>query len=572
MFGKIKIYLMYGVIVMAHVQYKSFGQLTLSDYEVFSSVPPHPFWSRVEQVVDFSFADKLCAPLYSPKGQRPYAPSLKLKIHFVQRYHNYSDREMEEAILYHLHLKRFLGVPVAFNGFDHSTLGLDRDRMGSDLFDACHHHILSQALAKGLWGKEEDRWLIDSFHTFANIAKVGAYRLIQQGILQIIQHIKRTYPKLYAFLLQDCGLKGFLKRISDRTPEQDRLVLFSRLVVEAYSLLHWLESERVQPLFWTWEKDKQQLRCLELQAILYQILQENAKLMDPNKPEGTEQESLQYQELSKKEKPQDRIRSAYDPEIRSGYKSKSLKFTGDKIQILESRENGLILNTEPIPGNEWDGDRLVPMVEEVINHHGIVPKQVIGDTAYGTGGNRQKIQEKQILLTAPIQKYTNPTGLLENDWFVYDAKLDEVTCPQGYSTSKKVRNNPNQGHQFSFEAKTCQACPLFEQCTTNKKGRTVFISDYYEFMEQGKSYNQTKDGKSAIRARYDVERTNHEAANHHGLRKPRTRGREKLRITSKLTAMIINLKIMVKELAEPIKPFYRFKKCENRVKALVCPN
>ncbi|MEC1698307.1 transposase, partial [Schinkia azotoformans] len=490
----------------------------------------------------------------------------------AQRYHNYSDREMEEAILYHLHLKRFLGVPVAFNGFDHSTLGLDRNRMGSDLFDACHHHILSQAMAKGLWGKENDRWLIDSFHTYANIAKVGAYRLIQQGILQIIQHIKRTYPKLYTFLLQDCDLKGFLKRLSDRTPEKDRLVLFSRLVVEAYSLLHWLESERVQPLFWTWEKAKPQLRCLELQAILYQILQENTKPVGPNKPEGAKQEPIQYQELSKKEKPQDRIRSAYDPEIRSGYKSKSLKFTGDKIQVLESREHGLILNTEPIPGNEWDGDRLVPMVKEVIDRHGIVPKQLIGDTAYGTGENRQKITEMQILLAAPIQKNSNSTGLLEHDWFVYDAKLDEVTCPQGYSTSKKVRNNPNQGYQFKFEPQTCQACPQFEQCITNKKGRTVFISDFYEIMEQGKSYNQTEAGKSALKARYDVERTNNELANHHGLRTPRTSGRESLRITSKLTAMVINMKIMVKKLAEPIKPFYRYKKYENRVKAPVCPN
>jgi len=565
-------YLMYGVIVMTHIQYKTFGQLTLSDYEVFSSVPAHPFWSRVEQVVDFSFADKLCAPLYSPKGQRPYAPSLKLKIHFAQRYHNYSDREMEEAILYHLHLKRFLGVPVSFNGFDHSTLGLDRDRMGSELFDACHHHILSQALAKELWGKEGDRWLMDSFHTYANIAKVGAYRLIQQGILRIVQHIKRTYPKLYTFLLADCGLKSFLKRLSDRTPEKDRLVLFSRLVVEAYSLLHWLEGERVQPLFRAWEKPKQQLRCIEFQAILYRILQENTKPVDPNKTEGNEEESLKYRELTKKEKPQDCIRSAYDPEVRSGYKSKFQKFTGDKIQVLESREHGLILNTEPIPGNEWDGNRLVPMVNKIINYHGVIPEQVIADTAYGTGENRQKLKEMQTLLVAPLQKYTNPTGLLENDWFVYDTQLDEVTCPQGYSASKKVRNNPSQGYQFKFEAKDCNACPLFEQCTTNVKGRTVFISDYYEIMEQGKSFNQTEAGKSALRARYDVERTNHEAANHHGLRKPKTRGRESLRIMSKLTAMVINLKIMVKEIAVPIKPFYRFKKYENRIKAPVCPN
>lgn len=563
---------MYGVIVMAHIQYKTFGQLTFSDYEVFSSVPAHPFWSRVEQVVDFSFADQLCAPLYSSRGQRPYAPSLKLKIHFAQRYHNYSDREMEEAILYHLHLKRFLGVPVSFNGFDHSTLGLDRDRMGSDLFDACHHHILSQALAKGLWGKEDDRWLMDSFHTYANIAKVGSYRLIQQGILRIIQHIKRTYPKLFNSLLQDCVFKSFLKRLSDQTPEKERLVLFSGLVVEAYSLLHWLESEKAKPIFWSWKNKKQQLRCLEFQAILYQILQENTKPINPYKPEGADEEPLPYKKLSKKEKTKDRIRSAYDPEIRSGHKTKNVTFTGDKIQVVESRENGLILNTEPIPGNEWDGARLTSMVEELIERHGVAPKQVIGDTAYGTGENRQKIQEMNVLLTAPLQKYANPTGLLESNQFVYDGESDEVTCPQGYSTSKKVRNNPNQGYQFKFDEKTCQACPLLEQCTTNKKGRSIFISDFYEIMEEGRVYNQTKEGKQALRARYDVERTNHELANHHGLRKPRTRGREALRVMAKLTAMVINVKIMVKKTAESIEPFYRYKKWGKRVKAPVCPN
>jgi len=52
--------------------------------------------------------------LYSQKGQRPYAPSLKLKIHLAQRYHVTYDCELEVAILYHLQLKRFLGAPGAF--------------------------------------------------------------------------------------------------------------------------------------------------------------------------------------------------------------------------------------------------------------------------------------------------------------------------------------------------------------------------------------------------------------------------------------------------------------------------
>lgn len=59
---------------------------------------------------------------------------------------------MEEKIIGDLFIKRFLDVPVSFVGFDHSTHGLDRDRVGSNLFDACHHYILAQARKQGLWG------------------------------------------------------------------------------------------------------------------------------------------------------------------------------------------------------------------------------------------------------------------------------------------------------------------------------------------------------------------------------------------------------------------------------------
>lgn len=42
----------------------------------------------MDKLLDFSFADEICAPLYSTRGPKPYAPSLKLKLHFVQRYYN----------------------------------------------------------------------------------------------------------------------------------------------------------------------------------------------------------------------------------------------------------------------------------------------------------------------------------------------------------------------------------------------------------------------------------------------------------------------------------------------------
>lgn len=133
---------------MMGVTYKHFGQLSFGDLEVYSVLPEHPIWSKVVEYIDFQFADRICAPLYSTRGPRPYAPSLKLKLHIVQRYYNLSDREMEERVIGDLFIKWFLGLPVRFIGFDHSMIGLDRDRVGSELFNACHHHILAKPRRK----------------------------------------------------------------------------------------------------------------------------------------------------------------------------------------------------------------------------------------------------------------------------------------------------------------------------------------------------------------------------------------------------------------------------------------
>jgi hypothetical protein len=133
-----------GTAASSKIRYKDFGTLTLADYEIFSKLPEHPFWSQVDRLVDFTFADELCAHLYSPNGQRPFAPSLKLKLHLVQAMENLSDREMEVRLMFDIAIKRFVGVPMAFAGFDHSTLGLNRERMGDRLFHACFHYVLAQ--------------------------------------------------------------------------------------------------------------------------------------------------------------------------------------------------------------------------------------------------------------------------------------------------------------------------------------------------------------------------------------------------------------------------------------------
>ncbi|WP_281937262.1 transposase [Paenibacillus tyrfis] len=523
------------------MRYKQLDQMSFADLEVYSVLPEHPVWSRAAELLDFSFADEICAPLYSTRGPKPYAPSLKLKLHIVQRYYNLSDREMEERVIGDLFIKRFLGLPVSFIGFDHSTIGLDQERMGSALFDACHHHILAQAKQKGLWGDNKDIWLVDSFHTNGHIARLSAYRLIKQAVLRVLSHLKRAHRVLYRQLGLELDLKLLIAKLpADPTPE-DVTATFSRLVVLAYGLLHWFEKETIRPIFWSWQDRDRQLASLERQAILFRILTENTMPGDPDDPNDA------FRKRPRKDRPANQLLSSVDPDARVS-KKRSITYRGDKIQVVMSAANDMVLVAEPIAGNETDGDRLQELLDVVQQKHGVKPAIVVTDSAYGRGYHRRDLKIKGITFAAPLQGVSdNFTGLYSNENFSYDVEAGTVTCPAGQVTQKKSYNRKLEGTQYHFPKTTCLACRLREQCTASVHGRKVFISDYYDEFQEAKAFNETEQAKQLFQLRNSIERKNNELKNHNGLGHARTRTREKRRVYVKVVSMVVNLKQFVKQ-------------------------
>jgi len=548
------------------IRYKDFGQLSLADVMVYQVIPPHPFWDAVEKVIDFSFSNELCAPLYSPNGQRPYAPSLKLKVHLVQRYYDISDREMELKIIGDIFIKRFLGLPITHAKFDHSTIGLDRSRLGAEMFQACHNHILTQAMAHGLWGNEEDRWLVDSFHTYARVAKHDTYELTRHAVLKVIRHLKRQNRPMYEDLKENRNVGAMLKRMKFDTEPKLRCLAFSSLVVHAYGLLAWIEKEKKTECF-PWASKDAQKAFVDHAALLHRVLQENvqrvdeqdsdqegpAKSSDPSSLEDTKSKTstdpVQYRELPRDSKPTGRIVSVDTPDVRAGSKSKTVKFIGDKIQVVESVKSRLILHAEPIPGNEGDGERLIPLIQSVIDVHKVLPAEIVADSAYGSGRNRfQARNELRTHLVSPVPRQSNSEGLFSNEKFQYQKDQSQVVCPQGKVSHRSQYNKQLKGTQFHFHKQDCQACPLREQCTNSKERRSVFFVDHWELIQEGKQFNESDAGKAALKERREIERTNNEMKNHHGLVRPRTHGRDALRIDAIMTAITVNVKVIVKSL------------------------
>lgn len=552
---------------MAHrVRYKTFNQLSFADIMVYSKLPIHPFWSRVEEKIDFSFADKLCSVLYTGRGQNPFAPSLKLKIHLVEAYYNISDRKTEEKIIGDIFIKRFLGLPVDFFDFDHSTIGLDRNRMGTTMFHACHLYILAQMNSLGLWGDKNEKWIIDSFPTNVAIAKVGAYRLIQRGMIRIFQHLKRSYPHLYKETYDSVAWDGMLFRLPSSSSKSDQMLAFSKLVGQAYGLLQWFQLDNTALLIKNWKNDKAKQALEKLQSNLMQILQENSQIIeesdsDSNKDDQGDQGQNQppvvkYEKIPFKKRLPDRIISVTDPDARISKKGKATIIKGYKTQNL-CTSSGVILDTKVIPATEHDRDAMFQMVRGIQSFFGITPLSVLGDTAYGHGKQRLALASLNIPVVAPVPITQNPTGLYDISRFHYDNKMDVFICPNDKKTNRKSHSPKNEGSQYYFSKNDCHDCPFQKDCTTNKNGRSVFLSDYHPFYETAKEYNQSDQGIEDLKQRYLVERKNQELKNDCGLGRIKTRSKKTASIKAKLAAIVVNIKLTVRRFFSSSPGFIR---------------
>lgn len=571
------------------VRYKQLEQVSLADLLVYNKLPPHPFWSGVESKIDFSFADSLCAVLYTGRGQRPYAPSLKLKIHLIQAYYDLSDRQTEEKIIGDLFIKRFLGLSVEFFGFDHSTIALDRGRMGAVMYQACHLYILAQMYRLGLWGDRDEQWIIDSFPTHAGVLTPRAYRLIQQAMLRVLGLLKRHLPSLYRLAEQTLVWDGVTRRLSTTSPNSERLLAFSKLVVQAYALLSFLETERAAALLKS-SSEATQERLMERRAILSRILEENSRPLPPqeptDKPDGTpeakeeadplptaapdasmtpdpqkpspsaEAEGPQFEKIPASERPADRIYSASSPEVRIGKKTARKKILGFKVQNLCTC-GGVILNTRVIPANEHDREAMLQMVQDLRHFFRRTPAAVIGDSAYGHGKQRLLLHSQDLALVAPLPEVSNPTGRYPLSQFTYHPEQDQFTCPNQKQTVRKHSNSKLEGTQYFFDKEDCRNCPLRDECTTSQKGRTVFRSDYVDFYERAADFNASEQGQEMLRRRWVVERKNQEMKNDCGLGAPRTANPTTLSIKAITASIAVNLKLVVRSLIAPKPGFLR---------------
>jgi len=464
---------------------------------------------KINESVDFTFINEECRNLYSENMGRPVTntPEIMFRSAIVQSLYDYSDREMEYEARYNIMVKWFIGLNLDDSSYDHSALGRFRDLLGEDKWKKVFFSLLTQIENAGyIKGKE----YVDATHVIANIAIPGTIDLLRQGIKDVMKAIQAINPDLYEELGGEKTANDD-KKVYKLSPEEREsklveLVKKAREINQKSECIGGKVSEKTQ----------------QLKRILNENIEENENKI-----------------VKKKEKTADRLVSIVDKDARHGAKSDKKKFTGYKVNSIMS-EDGFIKNINATPGNSYDGDILIPLIDEMIKN-GFNASEVVGDTAYGEVDNRNKLLLKGITVIAPFKKETNK-GFFPQSKFTIEEH--GVTCPAGCRTMVWNHNKKTETITFYFNKKDCGNCKLKEKCTVQER-RTITISQHYELLKRAREYNKTDHFKEDMKQRAHIEPKQGEMKRYHGLERAKYWGLPKMNIQATISAIVVNVKRVI---------------------------
>lgn len=163
------------------------------------------------------------------------------------------------------------------------------------------------------------------------------------------------------------------------------------------------------------------------------------------------------------------------------------------------------------------------------------------DAEFTTGEILAKAEDKKVLLNTPPRQVTSH-GKFPKTEFVYEPEADTYTCPHGQVLSHRGTSHKTGERHYRPESGTCAACPLRDQCTTSKTGRTVTRNQYEASWERQRAHARTPEAVMGKVLRGIIAEGKFAEAVRHGLKTMRYVGHEMALMQSTLVAFILNVK------------------------------
>jgi hypothetical protein len=483
-------------------------------------------------------------------GRNSVPPSMLALALLLQAHDRVSDAEAKARADYDLRWKVALGIEIDTRPFAKSTLQLFRAQLIlHDRVRAIFERSLEYARETGYLKGRKIKVALDTTPILGRGAVKDTHNLLADGIKKLIRtlakSIERSKPKVWASehgfgRYFGSSIKGQAE--IDWDDEAARRAFLQGIVVDADRLLV-MARETLAQVPQGSEQEKQIVAGAELLA---QLLCQDIERESDDGP------SL------KRGVPKDRVLSVHDPEIRYGHKSFRKRFEGHKLAIAVEPKSQLITAVEVLPGNAYDSDRALELVEQSERNSQMAVEETIGDCAFGDGETRERFEQARRRLVARVPKRSN-RGLFPKQAFKIDLEAMACTCPAGQVTNRLVSSGRGKsrtgeykkGQAFQFDGAICAACQLRASCTRARsgKGRMVSLHPQERLLQEARALQESP---AFCEYQHMRQASEHRLARmvQLGVRQARYFGRTKTLFQALLAATVANFTLIARKTGE----------------------
>jgi IS5 family transposase len=440
-----------------------------------------------------------------------------LKLEILARHYRLSDREVVRQAQVNIAFRLFVGLGLDNSLPHHTLLTYFRQRVGADRLQEIFHTLLGQARELGL---VRDRLRIkDATHVIANIAVPSTLGLVAQTRDRLLAALQ---PFAAVAVEQEQQRIEAIRSASADLPDEERLV---RRVAHLRAILAWADLVPQQAPF--------QQAAVGAQEHLRQALTLAHKVLADREPNA-----------------KDKLLSVQDPDARLGKHGDY--YEGYLLDVAMDADSQLITAVNVLPGNGDEGGDATELIRQEEQAHGNDVQALSMDGAGYRGELLRELTDADGLNVEVFVPPTEqpPTGKFTPEQFTLGEDGKTLTCPAGQSTT--WRQPVENGVSFTFKASACGSCPLREQCLSKPTGqRRSVVKNLYEAEYRAAQAKAKTAAYGEVRKEHPaIERKLAEVVRWHDMRRTRYRGQPRVLRQGILTALVVNLKRMVRLLVD----------------------
>lgn len=410
-------------------------------------IPADHFYRHLERVLDLTFVREFVQDCYALGGRPSVDPVVFFKLQLVMFFEGLrSERLLMRTVADRLSVRWYVGYNLDEPLPDHSSLTRIRTRYGLAVFRRFFEAIVAQCQQAGLvWGRE---LYFDATHVMANAAMDSLTSRFAVEAREALQaHLSALFPDEPPQDAHDAARdvagegEGMEAHAAPEAgPEAGALPANEHRGAAGPSA-----SRSPTPL------------PVELpDPVRDELAEANAARHDWIAQDGRQQRAVHgvYQRTA------DFRISTTDPDATP----LRLKGGGTHLgyqthYVVDGGKRRLILGVLVAPGEVMEIQPMLDLLWHVRFRWKLQPRQVTGDTTYGTLENIRAVEDMGIRAYVPLPDWEQNSPYFGVSKFTYEAEHDHYVCPNGQVLRRIYTYEAGQRVQYRAPAATCRACP-----------------------------------------------------------------------------------------------------------------